>query len=51
MDSFRGPSDSDMYFLVGQAIFGDGAAALIIGAHPDTLLVERPFRWIGVLTF
>ncbi|KAL0002040.1 hypothetical protein SO802_015821 [Lithocarpus litseifolius] len=42
VDSFRGASDSDISCLVGQAIFGDGAAALIIGAHPDTLLVERP---------
>ena len=42
VDSFRGPSGSDMSCLVGQAIFGDGAAALIIGANPDTLLVERP---------
>ncbi|KAL4620506.1 hypothetical protein ACB092_06G159300 [Castanea dentata] len=42
VDSFRGPLDSDMSCLVGQAIFGDGAAALIIGANHDTLLEERP---------
>ncbi|XP_023900628.2 chalcone synthase [Quercus suber] len=38
---FRGPSDSDLVFLVGQAIFGDGAAAVILGADPNTS-VERP---------
>ena len=41
IDGFRGPSDSDLVFLVGQAIFGNGAAAVIIGADPDTS-VERP---------
>nr|5WX5_A Chain A, Alkylquinolone synthase [Tetradium ruticarpum]5WX5_B Chain B, Alkylquinolone synthase [Tetradium ruticarpum]5WX5_C Chain C, Alkylquinolone synthase [Tetradium ruticarpum]5WX5_D Chain D, Alkylquinolone synthase [Tetradium ruticarpum]5WX5_E Chain E, Alkylquinolone synthase [Tetradium ruticarpum]5WX5_F Chain F, Alkylquinolone synthase [Tetradium ruticarpum] len=41
----------DMYFhapqnrvdlLVGQAVFGDGAAALIVGADPDDDCTERP---------
>ncbi|PKI35469.1 hypothetical protein CRG98_044155, partial [Punica granatum] len=31
---FRGPSEENMASLVLQAIFGDGAAALIIGADP-----------------
>jgi len=39
--TFRGPSDTHLDSLVGQALFGDGAAALIIGADPD-LTVERP---------
>eukprot|EP00475_Leptophrys_vorax_P016999 TRINITY_DN23504_c1_g1_i1.p1 TRINITY_DN23504_c1_g1~~TRINITY_DN23504_c1_g1_i1.p1 ORF type:complete len:394 (+),score=33.48 TRINITY_DN23504_c1_g1_i1:89-1270(+) len=39
--TFRGPSDSHLDSLVGQALFGDGAGALIIGADPD-LSVERP---------
>ncbi|KAJ8645972.1 hypothetical protein MRB53_007720 [Persea americana] len=32
--TFRGPSDSHLDSLVGQALFGDGAAAVIIGADP-----------------
>ncbi|XP_077250195.1 chalcone synthase 2-like [Tasmannia lanceolata] len=39
--TFRGPSDTHLDSLVGQALFGDGAAAVIIGADPD-LLKERP---------
>nr|AKL72202.1 chalcone synthase [Dryopteris fragrans] len=32
--SFRGPSDKQIDNLVGQALFGDGASAAIIGADP-----------------
>nr|AFU90824.1 chalcone synthase [Epimedium sagittatum] len=39
--TFRGPSDTHLDSLVGQALFGDGAAAVILGADPD-LSVERP---------
>ncbi|KVI02820.1 chalcone synthase 3 [Cynara cardunculus var. scolymus] len=39
--TFRGPNDSHLDSLVGQALFGDGAAAVIIGSDPD-LTVERP---------
>ncbi|XP_068645816.1 chalcone synthase 2 [Aristolochia californica] len=39
--TFRGPSDTHLDSLVGQALFGDGAAAMIIGADPD-LSTERP---------
>nr|O04220.1 RecName: Full=Chalcone synthase; AltName: Full=Naringenin-chalcone synthase [Chrysosplenium americanum]AAB54075.1 naringenin-chalcone synthase [Chrysosplenium americanum] len=39
--TFRGPSDTHLDSLVGQALFGDGAAALIVGADPDTA-IERP---------
>lgn len=39
--TFRGPSDTHLDSLVGQALFGDGAAAMIIGADPDTS-IERP---------
>ncbi|KAJ3692940.1 hypothetical protein LUZ60_012035 [Juncus effusus] len=39
--TFRGPSESHLDSLVGQALFGDGAAALIVGADSD-LTVERP---------
>lgn len=39
--TFRGPSDSHLDSLVGQALFGDGAAAVIVGADPD-LSIERP---------
>ncbi|XP_057718392.1 chalcone synthase [Arachis stenosperma] len=39
--TFRGPSDTHLDSMVGQALFGDGAAAVIVGADPDTK-VERP---------
>lgn len=39
--TFRGPSEEHFDFLVGQALFGDGAAAIIVGADPDTK-IERP---------
>ncbi|KAF9622467.1 hypothetical protein IFM89_031673 [Coptis chinensis] len=39
--TFRGPSDAHLDSLVGQALFGDGAAAVIVGADPDTS-IERP---------
>ncbi|XAR58331.1 Naringenin-chalcone synthase [Bertholletia excelsa] len=39
--TFRGPSDTHMDSLVGQALFGDSAAAVIVGADPDTS-IERP---------
>ncbi|EHA8591077.1 chalcone synthase 3 [Cocos nucifera] len=39
--TFRGPSESHLDSLVGQALFGDGAAALIVGANPD-IAIERP---------
>ncbi|XP_068664927.1 chalcone synthase-like [Aristolochia californica] len=39
--TFRGPSDSHLDSLVGQALFGDGAAAMIIGADPKPS-TERP---------
>nr|AWO14308.1 chalcone synthase 1 [Eleocharis dulcis] len=40
--TFRGPSESHLDSMVGQALFGDGAAALIVGADPDPV-VERPW--------
>ncbi|KAK9049398.1 hypothetical protein SSX86_031633 [Deinandra increscens subsp. villosa] len=39
--TFRGPNESHLDSLVGQALFGDGAAAVIVGSDPD-LSVERP---------
>ncbi|CAH9101184.1 unnamed protein product [Cuscuta europaea] len=39
--TFRGPSDSHLDSLVGQALFGDGAAAIIVGSDPIPDL-ERP---------
>ena len=39
--TFRGPNDTHLDSLVGQALFGDGAAAIIIGADPD-LEIEKP---------
>ncbi|XP_074302096.1 chalcone synthase-like [Silene latifolia] len=39
--SFRGPTETHMDSMVGHAIFGDGAGALIVGSDPD-LSIERP---------
>ncbi|KAM3345061.1 chalcone synthase 2 [Capsicum galapagoense] len=39
--TFRGPSDTHLDSMVGQALFGDGAAALIVGSDPLPE-VERP---------
>ncbi|CAK7336506.1 unnamed protein product [Dovyalis caffra] len=38
---FRAPSETHLDVLVGSAIFSDGAAAVIVGADPDTT-IERP---------
>ncbi|KAK4270141.1 hypothetical protein QN277_023220 [Acacia crassicarpa] len=38
---FRGSTDANLGSLLGEALFGDGAAAMIIGADPDTS-VEHP---------
>ncbi|KAI4346403.1 hypothetical protein L6164_007300 [Bauhinia variegata] len=39
--AFRGPSEKNLDSLVGHAVFGDGASAVIIGANP-IIPVERP---------
>nr|AAN76184.1 chalcone synthase [Hydrangea macrophylla] len=39
--TFRGPSDTHLDSLVGQALFGDGARAVIIGSDPMPE-VEKP---------
>nr|Q9AU10.1 RecName: Full=Inactive polyketide synthase 2; Short=RiPKS2; AltName: Full=Inactive naringenin-chalcone synthase PKS2 [Rubus idaeus]AAK15175.1 aromatic polyketide synthase [Rubus idaeus] len=39
--TFRGPSDTHLDSLVGQALFGDGAAAIIVGSDPLPD-IERP---------
>jgi len=38
---FCGPNDTDMSNLVGQALFGDGAAAVIVGSDPIPE-IEKP---------
>ncbi|KAF8077030.1 hypothetical protein N665_1068s0009 [Sinapis alba] len=40
--TFRGPSETHLDSLVGQSLFGDGAAALIVGSDPDTSEGEKP---------
>ncbi|KAH7658685.1 Naringenin-chalcone synthase protein [Dioscorea alata] len=40
--SFRGTDDVHMDNLIGQAIFGDGSAAVVVGANPISC-VETPF--------
>lgn len=39
--TFRGPNDTHLDSLVGQALFGDGAGAVIVGSDPD-FTTERP---------
>nr|AYE88587.1 chalcone synthase [Caragana korshinskii] len=39
--TFRGPSETHLDCLVGQALFGDGASSVIVGSDPDTS-IERP---------
>ena len=39
--TFRGPSETHLDSLVGQALFGDGASSVIVGCDPDTS-IERP---------
>jgi len=39
--TFRGPNETHLDSLVGQALFGDGASSVIVGSNPDTTL-ERP---------
>ncbi|XP_038881916.1 chalcone synthase 2-like [Benincasa hispida] len=46
---FRGPSEIHLDTMIGQALFGDGAAAVIIGTDPD-VSVEHPLYelvWTG----
>ena len=39
--NFRGPSETHIDSLVGHALFGDGAAAVIVGSDPMPEL-EKP---------
>ncbi|CAI9090307.1 OLC1v1025054C1 [Oldenlandia corymbosa var. corymbosa] len=39
--TFRGPNEVHVDNLIGQALFGDGAAAIIVGSDPESF-VERP---------
>ncbi|KAF7816795.1 chalcone synthase-like [Senna tora] len=39
--TFRGPCETHLDSLVGQALFGDGASSVIVGCNPDTS-IERP---------
>ncbi|KAJ6852173.1 putative chalcone synthase 1 [Iris pallida] len=39
--TFRGPTQEYLDIMIGQALFGDGAAAVIVGSDPD-VSVERP---------
>ncbi|CAN0876019.1 Chalcone synthase [Linum grandiflorum] len=45
--TFRGPSDTHLDSLVGQALFGDGAAAVIVGADPDTAVESPMFELVS----
>nr|Q9FSC1.1 RecName: Full=Probable acridone synthase 4; AltName: Full=Acridone synthase IV [Ruta graveolens]CAC14057.1 putative acridone synthase [Ruta graveolens] len=43
--TFRGPSPDAVDSLVGQALFADGAAALVVGADPDSS-IERALYYL-----
>ncbi|XP_058101339.1 chalcone synthase 1-like [Magnolia sinica] len=45
--TFRGPSDTHLDSLVGQALFGDGAAAVIVGADPIPGIEKPLFELIS----
>ncbi|VAH12633.1 unnamed protein product [Triticum turgidum subsp. durum] len=45
--AFRGPSKSHLDSLVGHALFGDGAAAAIIGADPDEPFEKPLFQLVS----
>ncbi|XP_042397481.1 phenylpropanoylacetyl-CoA synthase-like [Zingiber officinale] len=45
---FRGPGDDHIENLIGQALFGDGAAAVIVGADTDE--TERPIYEVASAT-
>ncbi|KAL2903006.1 Chalcone synthase 2 [Bienertia sinuspersici] len=40
--NFHGPSENHIDSLVGQALFGDGAAAVVVGSDPVTEADETP---------
>lgn len=44
---FCGPSDTNLGSLLGEALFGDGAASMIIGADPDTLVECSIFQLVS----
>ncbi|XP_021731130.1 chalcone synthase 2-like [Chenopodium quinoa] len=39
---FRGPTETHLDSMVGQALFTDGAGAVIVGADPDESVNEQP---------
>ncbi|XP_074297520.1 chalcone synthase-like [Silene latifolia] len=39
---FRGPTRTDIGSMIGQALFGDGAGAAIVGSDPDWYAGEQP---------
>lgn len=45
--TFRGPSESHLDSLVGQALFGDGAAAVVVGADPDDGAEKSLFQLVS----
>lgn len=46
--TFRGPNETHLDSLVGQALFGDGASSVIVGSNPY-MSIERPlFHLVSV---
>ncbi|XP_072979055.1 chalcone synthase-like [Typha angustifolia] len=44
---FRGPCETHMENLIGQALFGDGAASLVVGANPNPDVEKTSFEIIS----
>lgn len=47
LGAFHGPCEADLDSLLGQAIIGDGAAALIVGADPDASTESPLFELVS----
>lgn len=44
--NFHGPHEDHIDAMVGQALFGDGAAAVIVGADPNTSIEQALFELV-----
>lgn len=48
LNIFRGPNENHVDSLIGQALFGDGAAAIIVCSDPDESLEHSLFKIYSV---
>ncbi|CAK7337240.1 unnamed protein product [Dovyalis caffra] len=45
--TFHAPNEAQLECLVGQALFGDGAGAAIVGSDPDSLIEKPIFQLVS----